>query len=208
MAGVTDTVFRRFIKELGGCGLIKTEFTSADGLSRMRESKRKRYLTLLRRRAPYRGAALRLGPGHARRLRQDRARSRLRHRRSQPRLPGKARRRMQWRLRPVARPAADPNHLRSCPQVGHDPVHGEVPPGLERQSDRLRRTGKASRGLRPARPSRCMPAPANRDTAAMRAGSGSPPSRKRSRFPSSAMAISARRKMRPPWSRRPVATPS
>ena len=28
-----------------GCGLIMTEFTSADGLSRMRESKRKRYLS-------------------------------------------------------------------------------------------------------------------------------------------------------------------
>ena len=34
MAGVTDTVFRRFIKNLGGCGLIMTEFTSADGLMR------------------------------------------------------------------------------------------------------------------------------------------------------------------------------
>ena len=34
MAGVTDTVFRRFIKQLGGCGLIMTEFTSADGLLR------------------------------------------------------------------------------------------------------------------------------------------------------------------------------
>ncbi len=34
MAGVTDTVFRRFIKKLGGCGLIMTEFTSADGLLR------------------------------------------------------------------------------------------------------------------------------------------------------------------------------
>jgi tRNA-dihydrouridine synthase B len=86
MAGVTDTVFRRFIRhaslfrgETGisgqgsvvghvvcealsagdgqsgveaeitnaqsGCGLLMTEFTSADGLSRMRESKRKRYLT-------------------------------------------------------------------------------------------------------------------------------------------------------------------
>jgi tRNA-dihydrouridine synthase B len=98
MAGVTDTVFRRFIRHaslfstpfeansrsdlashvsdsrLGtpraaedqiseitdqeiaaiegsvtnaqsGCGLLMTEFTSADGLSRMRESKRKRYLT-------------------------------------------------------------------------------------------------------------------------------------------------------------------
>ena len=34
MAGVTDTVFRRFIKHLGGCGLIMTEFTSADGVLR------------------------------------------------------------------------------------------------------------------------------------------------------------------------------
>jgi tRNA-dihydrouridine synthase B len=68
MAGVTDTVFRRFIRnasmfagnehpgqprlvetpisnQRSGCGLIMTEFTSADGLSRMRESKRKRYLS-------------------------------------------------------------------------------------------------------------------------------------------------------------------
>ena len=78
MAGVTDTVFRRFIRHASlftagtggtraqgsasgasdlaeidadisntqsGCGLLMTEFTSADGLSRMREAKRKRYLT-------------------------------------------------------------------------------------------------------------------------------------------------------------------
>jgi nifR3 family TIM-barrel protein len=70
MAGVTDTVFRRFIRHASlfttaaseatpsnaaidapvtnahsGCGLIMTEFTSADGLARMRESKRRRYLT-------------------------------------------------------------------------------------------------------------------------------------------------------------------
>ena len=71
MAGVTDTVFRRFIRhaslftaeaaspadsdgstidaaitnQQSGCGLLMTEFTSADGLARMRESKRKRYLT-------------------------------------------------------------------------------------------------------------------------------------------------------------------
>jgi nifR3 family TIM-barrel protein len=68
MAGVTDTVFRRFIRHASlftanrdaadsaaidaavtnaqsGCGLLMTEFTSADGLARMRESKRKRYLT-------------------------------------------------------------------------------------------------------------------------------------------------------------------
>jgi len=74
MAGVTDTVFRRFIRHASlfsgekrsenrgqgsategveaaisntqsGCGLLMTEFTSADGLSRMRETKRRRYLT-------------------------------------------------------------------------------------------------------------------------------------------------------------------
>jgi nifR3 family TIM-barrel protein len=82
MAGVTDTVFRRFIchaslfttcggadaaspqqgnadrvltdpraietavsNAQSGCGLLMTEFTSADGLARMRETKRRRYLT-------------------------------------------------------------------------------------------------------------------------------------------------------------------
>lgn len=34
MAGVTDTVFRRVIRGLAGCGLIMTEFTSADGVAR------------------------------------------------------------------------------------------------------------------------------------------------------------------------------
>src|SRR5438132_3283208 len=33
MAGVTDTVFRRFIRNLRGCGLIMTEFTSSHGVS-------------------------------------------------------------------------------------------------------------------------------------------------------------------------------
>jgi nifR3 family TIM-barrel protein len=33
MAGVTDTVFRRFIRNLGGCGLVMTEFTSSHGVS-------------------------------------------------------------------------------------------------------------------------------------------------------------------------------
>src|SRR6202007_2155152 len=44
MAGVTDTVFRRFIRNLGGCGLIMTEFTSADGVLRKQDQKAKRYL--------------------------------------------------------------------------------------------------------------------------------------------------------------------
>jgi nifR3 family TIM-barrel protein len=34
MAGVTDTIFRRMIRALGGCGLIMTEFTSAEGVTR------------------------------------------------------------------------------------------------------------------------------------------------------------------------------
>jgi tRNA-dihydrouridine synthase B len=34
MAGVTDTIFRRMIRGLGGCGLIMTEFTSAEGVTR------------------------------------------------------------------------------------------------------------------------------------------------------------------------------
>ncbi len=44
MAGVTDTVFRRFIRNLSGCGLIMTEFTSADGVLRHKDKKAKRYL--------------------------------------------------------------------------------------------------------------------------------------------------------------------
>jgi tRNA-dihydrouridine synthase B len=43
MAGVTDTIFRRVIRGLGGCGLIMTEFTSAEGVTRS-AAKTLRYL--------------------------------------------------------------------------------------------------------------------------------------------------------------------
>src|SRR5579883_2680013 len=43
MAGITDTVFRRFIKQLGGCGLIMTEFVSSEGMLR-HNPKSQRYL--------------------------------------------------------------------------------------------------------------------------------------------------------------------
>lgn len=43
MAGITDTVFRRFIKRLGGCGLIMTEFVSSEGMLRQNLRSR-RYL--------------------------------------------------------------------------------------------------------------------------------------------------------------------
>ena len=42
MAGVTDTVFRRFIRNLGGCGLIMTEFTSSHGVSAVAETRASR----------------------------------------------------------------------------------------------------------------------------------------------------------------------
>jgi nifR3 family TIM-barrel protein len=40
MAGVSDTVFRRFIRGLGGCGLIVTEFTSSHGVVGSSRSRR------------------------------------------------------------------------------------------------------------------------------------------------------------------------
>ena len=43
MAGITDTVFRRFIKRMGGCGLIMTEFVSSEGMLRQ-NLKSKRFL--------------------------------------------------------------------------------------------------------------------------------------------------------------------
>ena len=43
MAGVTDTLFRRVIRGLGGCGLLMTEFTSSEGITRSAK-KAQRYL--------------------------------------------------------------------------------------------------------------------------------------------------------------------
>jgi nifR3 family TIM-barrel protein len=43
MAGVTDTLFRRVIRGLGGCGLLMTEFTSSEGITRSAK-KNLRYL--------------------------------------------------------------------------------------------------------------------------------------------------------------------
>src|SRR5258705_13074157 len=43
MAGVTDTLFRRVIRGLGGCGLLMTDFTSSEGITR-NATKTLRYL--------------------------------------------------------------------------------------------------------------------------------------------------------------------
>lgn len=40
MAGVTDTVFRRLIRQQGGCGLMMTEFTSSHGIVASRKAKK------------------------------------------------------------------------------------------------------------------------------------------------------------------------
>ena len=40
MAGVTDTVFRRLIRNQGGCGLLMTEFTSSHGVAKTRTAKK------------------------------------------------------------------------------------------------------------------------------------------------------------------------
>ncbi len=41
MAGVTDTVFRRLIRNQGGCGLLMTEFTSSHGVVSTRTAKKR-----------------------------------------------------------------------------------------------------------------------------------------------------------------------
>src|SRR3974377_524598 len=40
MAGVTDTVFRRLIRNQGGCGLLMTEFTSSHGVVALGKAKK------------------------------------------------------------------------------------------------------------------------------------------------------------------------
>jgi len=47
MAGVTDTVFRRLIRNQGGCGLIMTEFTSSHGVTGARGNNREKLLRYL-----------------------------------------------------------------------------------------------------------------------------------------------------------------
>lgn len=46
MAGVTDTVFRRLIRQQGGCGLIMTEFTSSHGVVKNRQMSKKAFTYL------------------------------------------------------------------------------------------------------------------------------------------------------------------
>ena len=180
MAGVTDTVFRRFIKN---ASKFTPESAGADAdvddhlkrAVRLRAHHDRVHLRrrpqphardqaqalphLLRRRAPHLRAALRLEPRDPRRLGPHLPGRRLRRRRPEPRLPGQARRRMQRRLRPAARSAAHRSHLQAGARSRLDPLHGQVPHGLERPEHRLRRACQTGRGLRPQRrrPARAHP---------------------------------------------------
>ena len=63
MAGITDTVFRRFIKRLGGCGLIMTEFVSSEGMIRQ-NFKAQRYLYYEEEERPISAQIFGADPGH------------------------------------------------------------------------------------------------------------------------------------------------
>jgi tRNA-dihydrouridine synthase B len=63
MAGITDTVFRRFIKRLGGCGLIMTEFVSSEGMIRQ-NLKSRRYLYYADEERPISAQIFGADPGH------------------------------------------------------------------------------------------------------------------------------------------------
>jgi nifR3 family TIM-barrel protein len=63
MAGITDTVFRRFIKRLGGCGLIMTEFVSSEGMIRQ-NFRSQRYLHYTEEERPISGQIFGADPAH------------------------------------------------------------------------------------------------------------------------------------------------
>ena len=159
MAGVTDTVFRRFIRNLGGCGLIMTEFTSADGILRSKDRKAKLYLHFYEDEHPI--SAQLFG--------------------SDPKVMAEAARMVEGLgfdlvdlnlgcpakkvvkcnggsglLQGLARDRED---FRGGARCGHDSVHGEVPRRLERRQDRLRRTGEDGGRLRTVRGRAACPHP-------------------------------------------------
>jgi len=203
MAGVTDTVFRRFIRNLGGCGLIMTEFTSADGVLRARDQKAKRYLHFYEDEHPI--SAQLFG--------------------SDPKVMAEAARMVEnlgfdlvdlnlgCPAKKVVKCNGGSGLLRDLPAIGKIfeavraaikiPFTVKFRAGWDSARVGMTKTSSAwnwPKWLKIAAcaPSRCMLARASRATAARRAGNGLPPSSRRSRFRSLAMATSARPKMRAP----------
>jgi hypothetical protein len=220
MAGVTDTVFRRFIKnasmfasptqpgapclasdtwdrpspdvntsttnQQSGCGLIMTEFTSADGLSRMRESKRKRYLTYYDDEHPISAQLFGSNPetlADSARIVQDSGFDLV-----DLNLGCPAKR--------VVSCNGGSGLLRDLPQI--ERIFRAIRAAVSRSSQK---TAAST-------PSPSTPAPARTATPARPAGSTSPPARTPSPSPSSATATSAPPRTPPPWSTPPTATPS
>ena len=173
MAGVTDTVFRRFIRHASlfathsganisaegaaidsaeidsevsnaqsGCGLLMTEFTSADGLARMRETKRRRYLTFYDDEHPI-GAQL-FGSNAETRAEAARIVEETGFDTVDLNLGCPAKR--------VVGCNGGSGLLRDLPKIGRDlsrcaqgrdhSLYRQVPHGLERKANRLRGTGK------------------------------------------------------------------
>ena len=168
MVGVTDTVFRRFIRhaslftasqvsesrpgaplsdtgssidaavtnEQSGCGLLMTEFTSADGLARMRETKRQRYLTFYEDEHPIGAQLFGANPetlAEAARIVEETGFDLV-----DLNLGCPAKR--------VVGSNAYSGNLQGSAQGGHNSLHSEVPAGLERRRDCLPGVGADGRG--------------------------------------------------------------
>ena len=175
MAGVTDTVFRRFIRNLGGCGLIMTEFTSADGVLRKKDQKAKRYLHFYEDEHPI--SAQLFG--------------------SDPQVMAEAARMVEGLgfdlvdlnlgcpAKKVVKCNGGSGLLRDLPAIGKifEAVRAAVKipftvkfrAGWNDEEIVCVELAQAWRKIADSPPSPCTPAPANRDTAARPAGNGSPP---------------------------------
>jgi tRNA-dihydrouridine synthase B len=119
-----------------------TEFTSADGLARMRETKRRRYLTFYDDEHPIGAQLFGSNPETLADSGAHCGGDGLRHRRSESGLPGQTRGEMQRRVGPAARSAEDRRNfqapLRKAVTI---PFTVKVPAGLERLADCVRGAG-------------------------------------------------------------------
>ncbi len=166
MAGVTDTVFRRFIKNASqfSPGTATADVDAADHQQPVRlrpdhdgvhlrrrpephaRNQAQALPDVLRRRAPHLRPDLRVQPGNAGRLRAHLPGRRVRHRGPEPGLPGQARRQLQRRQSASCAICRTfrPSSKRSARQC-HDSLHRQVPHGLDRQQHRVRAAGDAWR---------------------------------------------------------------
>ncbi len=174
MAGITDTVFRRFIRNLGGCGLMMTEFTSADGIVRHKDKKAKQYLTFYGNEHPISAQLFGSDPAtlaDAARVVQDLGFDLVDLNLGCP-------------AKKVVKCNGGSGLLRDLPLIKNifESVRAAVTvpftvkfrAGWSDQGSRPRQPGEDGRGLRPGCGRACTLAPASRVTAGRRTGSGLP----------------------------------